>query len=252
MTWATFYLICFVVGFALSVFMLVGGLGRMHFSGKWHLPHWGHGGFQHGGLGHMPTRIGGMPRGPLIHAGHAAHMPHAAAAGARGGLAKGPAQASVFDFSTLMAFLAWFGGTGYLLTRYSSLWSVLAFGIAVVGGLVGAAVVFWFLVKVLIANETVLDPSDFDMPGVLAKVSNAIRPGGTGEIVFSQAGARRPSGARSENGLAIPKGCEVMVTRYEKGIAYVRRWDEMSQDEFGEPQSKQGEAESSVGQKRTG
>jgi membrane protein implicated in regulation of membrane protease activity len=229
MTWATFYLVCFVVGFALSVITLFSGVGHHHISWKLHLPHWGHVGIHHGGIGHGPIGHGG----PLGHGG---------GAGAPGGAAKGSVHASPFDFSTLMAFLAWFGGTGYLLTRYSGLWGVLALGFAILGGLAGAAIVFWFLVKVLLAHETILDPSDFDMVGVLAKVNSSIRPGGTGEIVFSQAGVRRPSGARSEDGLPIPKGEEVVVTRYEKGIAYVRRWDEVAKDEFDEVRSKSDDA----------
>ena len=39
---------------------------------------------------------------------------------------------------------------------------------------------------------------------------------------------RRVSGARSEDGIAIEKGTEVVVTRYEKGIAYVRRWEDLA------------------------
>jgi hypothetical protein len=61
---------------------------------------------------------------------------------------------------------------------------------------------------------------------VLGKLSMPIREGGTGEIVFSQEGTRRCAGARSEDGSPIDKRTEVIVTRYEKGIAYVRRWDE--------------------------
>jgi hypothetical protein len=33
---------------------------------------------------------------------------------------------------------------------------------------------------------------------------------------------------RSEGGSPIAKGTEVVVTRYERGIAYVRTWDEVS------------------------
>src|SRR5438270_6014988 len=90
-----------------------------------------------------------------------------------------------------------------------------------------AAVVDWFLPK-LTAGEHDLDPADYDMIGVLGKLSVPIRQGGTGEIVFAQEGVRHAAGARSEEGLAIPKGAEVVVTRYEKGIAYVRRWEEMT------------------------
>jgi len=45
-----------------------------------------------------------------------------------------------------------------------------------------------------------------------------------GELIYSQQGTRRVAGARSEDGVAIPRGTEVMVARYEKGIAYVKPW----------------------------
>jgi hypothetical protein len=40
---------------------------------------------------------------------------------------------------------------------------------------------------------------------------------------------RRTCGARSEDESAIAKGTEIVVTRYDKGIAYVRLWSEMSE-----------------------
>ena len=43
----------------------------------------------------------------------------------------------------------------------------------------------------------------------------------------NEAGAETSGiGARSEDGSAIAKGTEIMVTRYERGIAYVRVWDD--------------------------
>jgi hypothetical protein len=50
-------------------------------------------------------------------------------------------------------------------------------------------------------------------------------------LIYSQEGTRRVAGARSEDGAAIPRGTEVIVTRYEKGIAYVRPWVDPA-DEF--------------------
>jgi membrane protein implicated in regulation of membrane protease activity len=131
-----------------------------------------------------------------------------------------------FNLGTIAAFLAWFGGTGYLLEHYYGVWFVLALGISTVSGIGASAVVFWFLAKVLMAREAPLDPADYDMVGVLGTLSLPIRAGGTGELIYSQEGTRRVAGARSEDGAAIPKGIEVVVTRYEKGIAYVRPWDE--------------------------
>jgi hypothetical protein len=68
-----------------------------------------------------------------------------------------------------------------------------------------------------------------------------IREGGTGEIIYSQAGTRRSCGARAEDGSAIAKGTEVVVTRYERGIAYVRLWTEMAGEE---PASEAGKSSS--------
>ena len=200
MTWADFYLICFLVGFGLSaISLLIGSLDvhlhlpHVHLPDSLHLPDFGHGG------GHAVGHGGGH--------GHGGEMPW-------------------FNFGTIAAFLAWFGGTGYLLQRYSTIWFVLALGISVLSGIGGAAVVCLFLTKVLMRREAALNPLDYDMTGVLGRVSISIRSGGTGEIVYSQEGIRRCAGARSENGVAIPKGAEVMVTRYEKGIAYVTLWED--------------------------
>ena len=96
------------------------------------------------------------------------------------------------------------------------------------------AIIFFFLAKVLMSDQQFLDPADFEMVGVLGKLSVPIREGGTGELIYSQMGTRRVCGARSDDGSAIAKGSEVVVTRYEKGIAYVCRWSELS-GELDEP-----------------
>ena len=139
---------------------------------------------------------------------------------------------SPFNPPVLAAFLAWFGGMGYLLTRFSTLWVGLGLFISVVSGLAGGGVIFVVLSRVLISEDEEMDPADYEMVGVLGKLSVPIREGGTGELIYSQAGTRRVCGARSEDGSVIAKGTEVVVTRYEKGLAYVRLWSEMS----GEPE----------------
>lgn len=153
---------------------------------------------------------------PHFHIQHGIHVPHG---GSGAGL-------PWFNFATLAAFLAWFGGTGYLLERYSHFWVLAALAIATLSGLAAGAVVFWFLAKILMARDAPLDPADYDMIGVLGRLSIPIRTGGTGELIYSQQGTRRVCGARAETNLAIPKGAEVIVTRYYKGIAYVRPWED--------------------------
>jgi membrane protein implicated in regulation of membrane protease activity len=138
---------------------------------------------------------------------------------------------SPFNFVTLTAFLAWFGGAGYLLTRYSGLWIGFGLAAAIGIGVIGGGIVFVFLSRVLISEDECMDPADYEMVGVLGRVTSSIREGGTGEMVYTQMGTRRVCGARSDDGSAMAKGSEVVVTRYEKGIAYVRLWSEMSGDE---------------------
>ena len=209
MTLADFYLVCFVVGFFLSVLMFLGGGLRLH------VPHFHF---------HAPTAH--------IHvAGAHAAVGHGMKAGVRG------TQVSPFNLITLTAFLAWFGGTGYLLTRHSAIWFWAALGISLLSGTGGAAIIYLFLSRVLSSPDEVLDPADYEMVGVLGRLSMPIRAGGTGELIYSQVGTRRVCGARAEDGSAILKGTEVVVTRYERGIAYVRPWSEMSgeDDELREP-----------------
>ncbi len=161
------------------------------------------------------------------------HMPHLHLHGHAHGhfLKLGKGGLSPFNFATLAAFLAWFGGTGYLLERYSNVWIYLGLFVSAMSGLGGAGIVFWFLLK-LVAHERVLDPADYDMIGVLGKVASPVRAGGTGEMIYSRDGARCAAAIRSEDNSAIPRDTEVVVTRFEKGIAYVRRWEEMSGERF--------------------
>jgi membrane protein implicated in regulation of membrane protease activity len=215
MNWADFYLICFAVGFLFSLLSFLAGGLRWHV----HLPYFSHlhvapphAGPGHGAAPASPLTNGGVAGGDVTHP-QAAHL-------------------SPFNFVSLTAFLAWFGGTGYLLTRFSGVWFVAGLSLSVISGLVGGAIVFLFLSRVLISQEETMDPADYEMAGVLGRVSVPIREKGTGEIIYSQAGTRRTCGARGEDGNAIAKGTEVMVTRYEKGIAYVRLWTEMSGDEM--------------------
>ena len=189
------YLVCFGVGLVLSVLAFVGGFGHLQL------------GHFHGGHFHLAH----------THAGHV-HAPRAA--GHDSGL-------SPFNGFTLLVFLCWFGGAGYLLSRFSPLWGAGIFALAVISGVAGAGIIFWFLARVLLPRERVLTTEDTEMTGVLARVSSPIREGGTGEIAYSQGGARRAAAARSEAGAAIARDIEVVVLRYERGVAYVQPWSEL-------------------------
>ena len=88
MTWADFYLICFLLGLALSLLSAFTGSAHLHL----HLPH--------------------------VHVPHV-HGPHMHAGGGAEGV-------PWLNFGTMTAFLAWFGGTGYLLERFYAVWFLVA------------------------------------------------------------------------------------------------------------------------------
>ena len=127
---------------------------------------------------------------------------------------------------TLMAFLCWFGGAGYLLHRANLFGASLVLLFSVLSGFAGGGLVFWFLVGVLMPAEKTLEPEDTEIVGVTGKLSCAVVRGGTGELLYTQNGARRSAIVRSDDGEAMERGTEVIVMRFERGTAYVRRWDE--------------------------
>jgi membrane protein implicated in regulation of membrane protease activity len=203
MTLETFFLICFGVGFVFSLVSFFAGGLHLHLPTRFH--------FDFGHHGHVPHAHAGS-------AGHAAH----------GGAHLDFTQVSPFNVPSIMAFLAWFGGVGYLMSHNFNAGLGSTIVVSLAGGLAGGFIVFMFLSK-LASYDGSLDPADDEMVGVIANVDSAIREGGTGEIVYSVRGIRHACGARAEDGSAISKGAEVVVTRFENGIAYVRHWEEFSE-----------------------
>jgi asparagine N-glycosylation enzyme membrane subunit Stt3 len=187
-SWSDVYLFCFLVGTALSVFSFLAGVSHLHLPLKLHL--------------HL-------------------HLPHSHAGGHGGGT-----HISWFNASTVLAFLAWFGGVGYLMTKYSHIETAFIVVISTFAGMAAGWVVLRFLIKLVGPSDEPLRESDRRIVGALGTVSMTIRENGTGEIIFPIGGGRRCSGARTEDGKPIEKGAEVVIERYEKGIAYVKRWEE--------------------------
>jgi membrane protein implicated in regulation of membrane protease activity len=137
---------------------------------------------------------------------------------------------SPFNLQTITAFLACFGGVGWVLYDTLGVAPAVALLVGAVAGVAGGAVVFWFLVKVLIAGQTFMDPDNSRMEGTLGRVTRAISETGIGEIVYSRDGSRHSEGARSATGLPIPVGTEVVIVRYEEGLAHVEPWASFSEE----------------------
>jgi len=151
---------------------------------------------------------------------------HGADHGAGGG--GHDAHISPFSISTVSAFLAWFGGAGYLLTRFTHLTALLDLLLAASVGLVGGGIIFVILGKYVLPRLTELRQEDFQIEGTVGHLSVSIAAGAVGEIVYNVGGAQQVDSARSVSGEAIERGTEVVVLRREKGIAYVERWDKFA------------------------
>lgn len=197
MSWSDIYLYCFLLGFSLSVLSFLAGAVHLHVPFRWHTPfHSGH------VSGH-----GTAPMGPIAKPG--VHL-------------------SWFNASSVLAFLAWFGGMGYILTTHSHLVGLLILVIATAAGLWAGWIVYRFM-RGLLQNELgQMHEWDYRNEGTVGRVSITIPANGTGEVIFEQHGVRRSVGARGEDGDAVDKGSEVVISRYEKGIAYVKKWDEFT------------------------
>jgi membrane protein implicated in regulation of membrane protease activity len=193
----TFYFVCFLAGLMLSAVTLLGGMG--HFGGHAHL--------------HIPHAH--------VHIPHGTHVAHGGA-GARGGGGAIP----WWNSFSLMIFFCWFGAAGYLLTCYGSFVTGVVLVLAAICGLAGGAIVFLFLTRVLMPHDRELTADETDVVGAVGRLTSAIRLGGIGEMVYEQLGQIKSAPARSEDGAEIARQEEVFVVRYEKGIAYVRRFDE--------------------------
>jgi membrane protein implicated in regulation of membrane protease activity len=232
-TLAGFYLVCFLLGL---VFVAVSAfIGVTHDVA--HLPGVHDGSSAHGlagdmahgyagDAGHADSLPGAGHDGPAV--GHDASgqsvesTTHALDGTGHSHTAHAPS-ASPLNMMTIMAFLTWFGGAGYVLhVVYGTALPVsLAGGLA--AGIVAGWLVYLFLTKVLLPG-TAINPRDHSAVGSLAIVTLPIQKHGVGEIVYTLSGSRHSDGARSVDGSPIPRGTEVVILNFEKGIAQVEPW----------------------------
>lgn len=199
MNWPALFLGSFVIGFVFSVVSFAMGVAGFDFHSH----------------------------APFVHHPQIPHAPAHAPAHVDAGDGMSP-----FNFATMMAFLAWFGGTGYLLTTQFRWLVVPSIAVSTIAGVAGASVVFLLMSRVLWSPHENMRLADSQIIGVLGRVSQPIRQDGIGEVIYSSGGTRRSCGARSANGAPIEKGAEVIVTGYERGIASVRRWEDLAAEKL--------------------
>ncbi len=193
------YLLCFLVGLLLSLVLAVTGqIGGHSF------------GVRHAGGHHVGGHHAGGHHGGAQHAGshHATAHRGASAAHSILGFAVG-----VLSPISLAGAALLFGGVGLLLGSSS-----MALAAAIVAGVAGA-LAFHLLMSTLISSSTA--PLSLSAEGAIGMVNASIRPDASGEVVYTLEGLHRSIPARSSTGKPIPRGTEVVITRRERGIAWV-------------------------------
>ena len=191
----TLFITCFIAGLGLSVLSFVSGLEHVNVFDN------------------------------IFHGHRALHLPRVM----RHASPRHRGRTSMINAAAITAFLMWFGGGGLLLERLTPWSTVLMLTGATVIGVAGGAMIN-AVINALARRES--HAESLTMIGMIGRTVVPIRAGvGTGEIVFTHAGARRVAAARSDDGRAIDKGIEVVVTKYEKGIAYVITWEQLSKED---------------------
>ncbi len=128
--------------------------------------------------------------------------------------------AGLLNVQTVSAFLAGFGATGWLLSGYFDVPSLVAAAGGIVGGLPMGGVVVW-MTKTFQKNEISTSFTLEDLVGADAVVTLAVPAGGTGRVRYSRAGGTHTAVARSASGEAIREGEIVVIQRIVGGTVFV-------------------------------
>src|SRR6266404_4969238 len=91
-----------------------------------------------------------------------------------------------------------------------------------------AMTIMTFMAWIVKVSDAQMLDWDYRIEGTVGTISSPVRENGIGEMIFEQRGVRKSVGARSEDGKPLPNGTEVAITRYENGIAYVKKWEEFT------------------------
>ncbi len=205
---------------ATALFALLGFAGGAGGHGHSGQVHSGHLHADHGPSHSGATHSAAQPS--TGHLGHAAptHGPHAAAGGAKSVAPPHTSLSSSLGWAlswlsplSLAAAALWFGAAGLIVGG-----NRLALLIAVVAAVVGAALVRGAM-NAFVRSST--PPLQLSAEGAIGVVNSTIRPGASGEVLFTVENLHRSIPARSEEGMTIPRGTEVVITRREGGFAWV-------------------------------
>lgn len=134
------------------------------------------------------------------------------------------------NLPALAALMVAFGAVGYMLIRNSTLGSLPTIAIALGSGVAG-----WLGMTFLMAKWA-LKPGNPNahhhaeaIQGQLAQVVDPISPTSLGSIRYQKNGKDHESPARGITAINLPHGADVVIDRFDDGIAVVEDWASVEQ-----------------------
>jgi len=134
--------------------------------------------------------------------------------------------------TSIALFLLGFGFFGYFFHNLTPVAASLSLLLAIISGIVLAAVLLSLLGRLLANVESSTEQDVVDRTGMLGKVSITIPEKGLGEIIYtSPAGMHKSIPARGLNNQHLDRDLEVVVVNYQHGVAEVDTWEHFMHEE---------------------
>lgn len=152
--------------------------------------------------------------GHLFGADHEAHVDGAGGHAEAGFDSSDMPGVSAFSPTVIAVFITAFGGLGVIFSQIPATRSPWASApLAVLGGLVIAAIVLWLLRQLFRRTQGSSESRVGTLAGMIATIITPIPAAGVGEIAYVQNGTRYTAPAREETGQAVANGNAVKITR---------------------------------------
>ncbi|QUL53194.1 hypothetical protein KDC22_22615 [Paenibacillus tritici] len=121
----------------------------------------------------------------------------------------------------LMVFVTVWGGTGYVLTRFSGMQLLAVVLVCTLVALLPGILLYTVLARVMTRYDSSMSELDYEPAGQLGYISVAAEDGAVGEMKYVLHGTMRSIGVRAEAGQQLMRGDRVIIVKTDKGIAAV-------------------------------
>ena len=173
------------------------------------------------GVGLVFTLVSAIA-GHIFGGGHEGHVDGSGGHAEAGVDASDMPGVSAFSPTVIASFVTAFGGLGLIFSQIKATKNpLISAPLAILGALVIACGLLWFLRQLFNKTQSSSESKVGTLAGLTATIITPIPENGVGEIAYVQTGTRYTAPARSENGLAVPAGKPVKITRVHGSQFYV-------------------------------